>query len=61
MMHTDDPLLTEQEAARYLKISVGWLRKQRYSHHAGTLQPIKLGRAVRYRREDLVRLIAELA
>ncbi len=49
---TAEPLLDRKEAAKYLKISPGtlavWDSTKR--HH---LNPLKVGRAVRYRRSDL--------
>ncbi len=47
-----EPLLNRKEAARYLSVSPGtlavWDCTKRYN-----LQPLKIGRAVRYRREAL--------
>ncbi|MBO0950605.1 helix-turn-helix domain-containing protein [Fibrella sp. HMF5405] len=47
-----EPLLDRKSAARYLRVSPGtlavWDCTKRYD-----LKPIKIGRAVRYRRSDL--------
>lgn len=49
---THDPLLNRKEAARFLNVSPGtlavWDCTKRYD-----LKPIKIGRAVRYRRSSL--------
>jgi predicted DNA-binding transcriptional regulator AlpA len=49
---TNDPLLDRKTAAKYLRLSPGtlavWDCTKRYD-----LKPIKLGRAVRYRRSSL--------
>lgn len=57
-MHGDDkePLLDRKSAARYLNVSPGtlavWDCTKRYN-----LNPIKIGRSVRYRRSDLDKFI----
>jgi excisionase family DNA binding protein len=47
-----ETLLTRKEAARYLRVSPGtlavWDCTKRYN-----LKPLKVGRSVRYRQEDL--------
>lgn len=43
-------VLTVEEAAAYLRMSVHWVYKQ---SAAGTLPRLKLGRVVRFRRADL--------
>lgn len=51
-----EPLLDRKSAAKYLAVSPGtlatWDSTKRYN-----LNPIKIGRAVRYRRSDLDRFI----
>lgn len=51
-----DPLLTRKEAARYLDMSPNtlavWACTKRYN-----LNPIKIGRSVRYRRSELDRFL----
>lgn len=53
-----EPLLTRKEAAAYLKVSPGtlavWDCTQRYD-----LKPIKVGRAVRYRKTYLDAFLEE--
>lgn len=53
-----EPLLDRKSAAKYLRVSPGtlavWDCTKRYN-----LKPIKIGRAVRYRRSDLDRFIEE--
>ena len=51
-MTTESPLLTNKEAAEYLKISVAFLDRDRW---AGAKIPfVKLGtRSIRYRKKDL--------
>lgn len=53
-----EPLLDRKRAARYLGIAPGtlaiWDCTKRYD-----LRPIKVGRSVRYRREDLDRFLEE--
>ena len=45
------PLLNEQDAANYLAMSMIWLRKGRSEGYGPPFH--KIGRAVRYRLEDL--------
>ncbi|QEC79346.1 helix-turn-helix domain-containing protein [Mucilaginibacter ginsenosidivorax] len=51
-----DPLLTRKEAARYLDMAPNtlavWACTKRYN-----LNPIKIGRSVRYRRSELDRFL----
>jgi hypothetical protein len=58
MQAKDDCLLDRKSAARYLRVSPGtlavWDCTRRYD-----LKPIKIGRAVRYRRADLDKFIEE--
>ena len=53
-----EPLLDRKTAARYLSVSPGtlavWDCTKRYN-----LKPIKVGRAVRYRRSDLDKFLEE--
>lgn len=53
-----EPLLDRKTAAKYLRVAPGtlavWDCTKRYD-----LKPIKIGRAVRYRRSDLDRFIEE--
>ena len=53
-----DPLLTEREAADYLRISVYWLQKARSQGRPGPVATY-IGRAVRYRVSALDRYITE--
>ena len=54
----DDTLLSRKEAARYLKVNPGtlavWDCTKRYD-----LKPLKVGRAVRYRKSDLDRFLED--
>jgi hypothetical protein len=56
MSDKTEPLLDRKTAARYLNVSPGtlavWDCTKRYN-----LNPLKIGRAVRYRRADLDRFI----
>jgi len=59
LMHNDnEPLLDRKSAAKYLRVSPGtlavWDCTKRYD-----LKPIKIGRAVRYRRSDLEKFIEQ--
>jgi len=58
MTKNTDPLLTEREAADYLRISVYWLQKVRSQGRPGPAIT-SIGRAVRYRRSALDRYIEE--
>jgi excisionase family DNA binding protein len=53
-----EPLLTRKEAATYLNVKTGtlavWDCTGRYD-----LKPLKIGRAVRYRRSDLDKFIEQ--
>lgn len=56
-------LFDERETASYIRMSVAYLRADRQRGHVGGRTPgppfLKLGRAVRYLREDLDRWLAE--
>jgi predicted DNA-binding transcriptional regulator AlpA len=56
--HTSEPLLDRKTAARYLAVSPGtlavWDCTKRYD-----LKPIKVGRAVRYRKSDLDKFLED--
>ena len=58
MTDKTEPLLDRKTAARYLAVSPGtlavWDCTKRYD-----LKPIKVGRAVRYRKSDLDRFLEE--
>lgn len=58
MQVKDDSLLDRKTAARYLRVSPGtlavWDCTKRYN-----LEPIKIGRAVRYRRASLDKFIED--
>ncbi len=58
MTKNSDPLLTEREAAEYLRISVYWLQKVRSQGRPGPVATY-IGRAVRYRLSALDRFIDE--
>ena len=58
MTKNSDPLLTEREAAEYLRISVYWLQKVRSQGRPAPVATF-IGRAVRYRRSALDRFIDE--
>jgi len=55
--HNSDPLLRNDEAAKYLKVSPGTLRLSRHTGElfkdVSTPAYIKLGRAIRYRKSTL--------
>ena len=60
MKRTIEPrLLREAEAAEFLGMSTRYLRKARYTPSEGTPGPpfVKLGKSIRYDREDLVEWI----
>ncbi|RCR68488.1 helix-turn-helix domain-containing protein [Larkinella punicea] len=58
MQTNNEPLLDRKAAAEYLRVAVGtlavWDCTKRYD-----LNPIKIGRAVRYRRSDLDKFIEQ--
>lgn len=58
MQNNNEPLLDRKSAAKYLRVSPGtlavWDCTKRYD-----LKPIKIGRAVRYRRADLDKFIEQ--
>lgn len=45
--------LKELEAARYISMSASWLRQSRMTGNPESPPYVKIGRAVRYLREDL--------
>ena len=47
--------LTDRDAARYLGISESWLRQSRMNGNPDAPPFVRLGRAVRYLRDDLDR------
>lgn len=58
MFNPNDPLLNDKEVAKALALSPSWVRKQRYLRQRGlphqlTVDPIRVGRSPRYRREDM--------
>jgi hypothetical protein len=54
---SDLALLPEQEAAKVLNMSTSWLSKDRTSGRAPIVPFVRLGRAVRYRKADLMKLV----
>jgi predicted DNA-binding transcriptional regulator AlpA len=52
-------ILTEHEAAEMLTMSVSWLRQQRYSDSGGP-PFIRMGRSIRYSRQDLKEYFSKL-
>ena len=58
MKNDQEPLLDRKTAAKYLRVSPGtlavWDCTKRYN-----LEPIKIGRAVRYRRSSLDKFIED--
>lgn len=58
MTNDQEPLLDRKTAAKYLRVSPGtlavWDCTKRYN-----LEPIKIGRAVRYRRSSLDKFIED--
>lgn len=55
-MTTLQPILTRQETAALFKVSVRTLERW---EEAGTLVPFRIGKNVRYRREDVDGLLAK--
>jgi excisionase family DNA binding protein len=55
-MSTNEPLVTEDEAASLLRVSLTSVRRWRREGRGPVYR--KIGRSVRYRREDLVDFIA---
>jgi predicted DNA-binding transcriptional regulator AlpA len=51
----DDPLLCEKQAAPILGLSVAWLQRKRWE--GGGPPYIKYGRAVRYKKSELLAFI----
>ena len=58
MSTNPDPLLTENDAADYLRTSVYWMQKVRSQGRPGPAVTF-IGRSVRYRRSALDRFIDE--
>jgi excisionase family DNA binding protein len=54
-----EQMLTEQEAAKYLNISVHKLREDRYLANGHKIAYYKIGRLVRYKETDLEKFINE--
>lgn len=56
---TPEPLLHRREVAKLLSVSVSWVQ----NHSVGTTEPrlamVKLGKACRYRREDVDAFVEE--
>jgi len=52
-------LLTPREVADWLMVSVGWVLDHALGRRRPYLPSVKLGKAVRIRREDVDRLIEE--
>lgn len=50
-------LLPQREAARVLGMSESWLSKDRVGDRPPVVPFVRLGRAVRYRKEDLLKLV----
>lgn len=63
MQITQSRLVSETDAAKYLGVSVGWLRFHRYNigrFETAVAPPhVKLGRLVRYDLDDLARWVEE--
>lgn len=57
MMHTNDPLLTQEQAAEVLGVKPGTLEVWRCTKRYG-LAYVKVGRNVRYRRSALDTFVA---
>ena len=59
--HLDDPLLPERDAAELLNLSIAWLQKARYLGNGPRYVKAsgQGGRAVRYRRSDVMAYIEE--
>jgi hypothetical protein len=52
-------LLSDRDVARSLSLSLAWVRKQRWLRNRGeshvlTIDPVRLGKAPRYRAADLI-------
>ncbi len=45
--------LTDSEASRYIGMSTSWLRQSRMRGDSGAPPYVKIGRSVRYLRDDL--------
>ena len=55
---TEEPgLLPQKEAAKVLGMSESWLEKDRVGDRPPVVPFVRLGRAVRYRRADLLKLV----
>ena len=55
-----DPLLTEKQSAKFLGISVSWLQKGRcYGYGPPFIQLAGPRGAIRYRKADLERFVAD--
>lgn len=56
----DDKLLTEQEVAGMIKMSVHWLRRKRWEGGGIPYAKMNPGRAVRYRHSDVISYVSKL-
>jgi len=56
---TDTALLTVKEVATLLRISEGWVREHATGRRRPAIKSIRLGRAIRFRHEDIAQFIEE--
>jgi hypothetical protein len=61
----DQQLLNDKQVSELTSFSIGWIRKQRYDRNSGSphkfdVDPIYVGSAPRYKKDDVTRWIANL-
>jgi excisionase family DNA binding protein len=59
-MDAPEKLLSPREVADWLGVSISWVREHTTRYHP-IIPHIRMGRAVRFRREDIERFLAILA
>lgn len=59
MTRTNDKLLTVGEVAKWLAISPAWIRDHASGRRNPKLPRVKLGKSLRFRREDVERFIEQ--
>lgn len=62
-LHSDDParLLSVDEVANLLQMSTAWVRQHSNGMRRPAIPSIKLGKAVRFRRQDLHMFVESMA
>jgi excisionase family DNA binding protein len=61
LLNVPEKLLTPKVVAEWLEVSIGWVLDHASGRRRPELPSVKLGKAVRFRREEVERFIAECA